>query len=236
LPPPRATAIQRGDLFDLGPHRLLCGDSTSAVDVARVMDDDGTAALCLTDPPYGIGESYSSLADTPEHLAALVAAFFPLARRYAERVLLTPGNGNQRLYPPPDWTLCWFVAAGTGRSRWGFSCWQPVLAYGSDPYLAIGQGARPDALSKTESAENTLGHPCPKPVGVWSWFMERGSAREGDAVLDVFTGSGTSLIAAEQLGRRCRGIEIDPSYCQVAIDRWEAFTGLKAAKVGEAVR
>lgn len=230
VPAERATDIKLGDLFQLGAHRLLCGDSTKVEDVARVMGGE-KAALCLTDPPYGIGENYASHDDTPAELQRLIDGFFPLARSVSERVLLTSSNCNQRLYPNPDWTLCWFVSAGTGVNRWGFTCWHPVLAYGSDPYLAEGLGSRPDAMSKTESADNSLGHPCPKPVGVWAWFVERGSAHAGDVVYEPFSGSGTTLIACEQLGRRCYAIEIEPAYVQVAIDRWEQFTGRKAVKL-----
>jgi hypothetical protein len=230
VPEPRATDITPGDLFELGDHRLLCGDSTKAEDVARV--NRRAVDLCLTDPPYGVGESYESYTDTPDALKALVSGFFHLARQTAQRLLLTPGNKNSRLYPEPDWTLCWFVPAGTGRNPWGFTCWQPVLAYGSDPYLAQGKGSRPDALNHTESSDSTLDHPCPKPVGVWSWFLERGSANKGESVYDPFLGSGTTIIAAEQLGRTCYAIEIEPQYCQVTIDRWEAFTGKTAVKVG----
>jgi hypothetical protein len=229
VPDERETDIHPGDLFTLGDHRLLCGDCTSSEDVDRLMDGE-KAKLCLTDPPYGVGESYNHYNDTPTELARLISGFFHLAQSSSERMLLTPGNKNQRLYPEPDWTLCWFVAAGTGRNPWGFTCWQPVLAYGKDPYLADGKGSRPDSLAQTESAENELSHPCPKPVGVWSWFLKRGSVNEGDTVFDPFCGSGTTIIAAEQLHRRCFALEIEPSYCQVTIDRWEAFTGKKVEK------
>lgn len=231
VPAERATDIKAGDLFELGKHRLLCGDSTKADTFDRLLSGE-SADLCLTDPPYGIGESYESFADSQQNIAALIAAFFPLVRERSRVVMLTPGNSNQRLYPAPDWTLCWMVPAGAGRGPWGFTCWQPVMAYGKDPYLAAGKGCHPDALSKTESADNTLGHPCPKPAGVWQWFMERGSVNAGAVVLEPFCGSGTSLIAAEQCSRIVKAIEIEPKYCQIAIDRWEAFTGQKAVKVG----
>jgi hypothetical protein len=235
VPSMRATSIALGDLFELGRHRVMCGDSVRVADLDRAIS--GAAVdLCLTDPPYGIGEAYVSIADSKRDLAALVAAFFPLVRERSRVVLITPGNDNQRYYPVPDWTLCWFVSAGTGRGPWGFSCWQPVLAYGKCPYLAEGKGCRPDALGKTESAENDLEHPCPKPAGVWSWFMERGSVHKGQVILDPFCGSGTTLIAAEQLTRQVCAVELAPLYVQVAIDRWEAFTGQRAVKVGEAVR
>jgi hypothetical protein len=220
--------VKPGELWILGKHRLLCGNSTSQKDIARLMDG-AKADLCLTDPPYGIGESYESHDDTQENLRRLVNGFFGQVRAASEVVLLTPGNVNQRHYPKPDWTLAWFVPAGAGSGPWGFSCWQPVLAYGKDPYLAAGKGRRPDALVKTESSDQTLSHPCPKPVGVWAWLMERGSL-EGALVLDPFSGSGTSIIAAERTGRRCFAVELEPKYVQVAIERWQAITGKKPAK------
>ena len=208
---------------------MLCGDAGNSQDVDRLMQGR-KATLCLTDPPYGIGESYESFDDTKENLSKLISRFLPLAQANAERVLLTPGNMNQWLYPKPDWTLCWFVAAGTGRSPWGFSCWQPFLAYGKDPYLAEGKGSRPDALALTESADNDLGHPVSKPVKVWSWFMERGSINKGDIILDLFTGSGTGIVAAEQLARVFMGIEIEPSYCAVTLERMTQM-GLKCKRI-----
>ena len=214
----------------VGGHRLLCGDSTKAEDVARLMDGQ-KAALCLTDPPYGVGETYESYQDTEVNFNVLIAGFLPKAREWAVVTLVTSGNKNQRLYPVPDWELAWFCPAGTGRGPWGFCCWQPVLAYGKDPYLAAGKGSRPDALCLTEAAENSLGHPCPKPVKVWTWMMERGSINAGDCILDPFLGSGTTLIAAEKLNRKCYGMEIEPLYCDVIVDRWQQWTGKKAERI-----
>lgn len=224
------TAIKTGDLFQLGRHLLLCGDSTNPESYNRVLGNN-KADLCLTDTPYGIGENYESFKDSRENLIALIDAFFALARNRSNAMLVTPGNANQYLFPTPDWTLCWVVPAGTGSGPWGFSCWQPVLAYGKDPYLAAGKGRHPDLLNKTESADNTLNHPCPKPVGVWQWFMERGTVKKQSVVLDPFCGSGTSLIAAEQCDRVVCAIELEPKYVQVTINRWEAYTGEKAIKL-----
>ena len=208
--------VQCGQTFEIGPHRLICGDCTDPEIVGK-----NHADLCLTDPPYGVGEAYESFNDTPENLKRLIYAFMPIAKENADRILLTPGNLNQRLYPVPEWTLCWFVAAGTSSSPWGFTCWQPILAYGKDPYLQAAQGRRPDAFSLTESADNSLGHPCSKPVGPWCWLMERGSIHKGDVVLDLFAGSGTGFIAAHRLGRVMRGVEIEPKYCAVILERLE---------------
>jgi len=63
---------------------------------------------------------------------------------------------------------------------------------------------------------------------IWEWLMQRGSVHEGDIVLDPFVGSGTTIIAAEKLNRRCYAMEIEPRYVDVCIRRWEAFTGRKA--------
>lgn len=74
-------------------------------------------------------------------------------------------------------------------------------------------------------------HPTMKPVGLMGYLIQN-SSRKGEIVLDLFGGSGSTLIACEQLGRKCRMMELDPIYCQVIIDRWEALTGEKAEKIG----
>lgn len=229
IPEQVETRCKPGDLWQLGRHRLLCGDSTNPQHVERVMEGK-QAHLCLTDPPYGVNLDYHSTNDTEENLHLLIADFLPLARSVAPVVLLTPGNKNQMFYPRPEWTLGWFVPAGAARGPWGFTCWQPVLAYGKDPYLQARKGSRPDALCLTESSEGN-GHPCPKPVKVWQWFMERGSLNTGDIIYDPFLGSGTTLIAAEQLGRTCYGLEIEPKYCDIILQRWEDATGQTAARI-----
>lgn len=215
-----------GQLWQVGAHRLLCGDSTKADDVARVMGGARMDAT-LTDPPYGVGWQYESTDDTQDNLNRLIAGFLPLARSASDVVLLTSGNKNQSLYPVPSWILAWFVPAGAGRGPWGFTCWQPVLAYGKDPYLARGKGGRPDAFVLTESAPD-VAHPCPKPDGVWAWLLERCTAERGAKVYDPFLGSGTTMVAAQNLGRVCYGIEIEPKYCAVVLERMAtAFPDLK---------
>jgi DNA modification methylase len=218
------TDIQRGDIYQLGRHWVMCGDSTSREDVERLMDGK-KAALCLTDPPYGVGEDYDQISDTEENLKELIEGFLPLAQEHAEITLLTPGNKNHWFYPKPSWTLCWFVAAATGLGPWGFTCWQPILAYGADPFHKRCKGSMPDGIAITQSADNSLGHPCSKPIKVWSWFLERGSLNKNDLVLDPFLGSGTTLIACEQLDRICYGMEISPQYCEIICLRWEKLTG-----------
>lgn len=222
-----------GQLWKLGEHRLICGDCTDKATVERLMQGE-KANLCLTDPPYAIGENYETHEDTRQNLVLLIAGFLPIAKDLATVVMLTPGVANLYLYEEPNWTLAWMTPAGAGSGPWGFCCWQPVLAYGKDPYLSAGLGRRPDTLNMTEAADNDTGHPCSKPVKVWSWFLERGSVNVGDVVYEPFSGSGTTLVACEQLGRKARAIEIAPEYVAVALERWSNLTGKQPELIEEA--
>jgi len=232
--PPGDPITKPGDLWLLGDHRLLCGDSTKAEDVERLMAG-AKADLCLTDPPYGADIQYATHNDTQDALIKLIKGFFPLARKYAALIGLTPGINNVFLYEKPDWMLCWFYAAGTGRTPWGFSAWQPVIVWGKDPKLANGEGAHPDGynwpMSKADAEERkTIAHACPKPVSSWAKWIERLSNEKTQTLYDPFCGSGTTLIAAEQLGRKCYGMEISPRYCDVIVGRWEKLTGKTAVR------
>ena len=218
-----------------GGQRLLCGDSTVATDVERALC--GKAALCLTDPPYGLGESstskndYVEYDDSQENLVRLIEGFMPLAAAAAPVVVVTSGNGNHRLYPRPTWTMAWFTPAGIGSGPWGFCCWQPILCYGKDPKLSRGEGRHPDAIVHTEFAEKN-GHPCPKPIKFWCWLVER-TSKSGDLIYDAFSGSGTTIIAAEMTGRVVCAIELAPAYVDVAVKRWQEFTGKRATLDGD---
>lgn len=226
-----APVSARGDLWVMGEHRLVCGDCTILDDVERVTC--GRCDVCLTDPPYGCGEAYVSHNDTQAALGTLAERFFPIARDRCEVVAFTPGIQNIRHYPSCDWMLCWFYGVGTGRTPWGFTCWQPVCVWGKDPQLANGMGCHPDGVNKLMSKDDaeqnrSTGHACPKPLSVWCWFLERVTAGTGTTVYEPFSGSGTTIIACEQLKRKCYAIEIEPRYVDVAVRRWEKLTGQKA--------
>lgn len=212
-----------GQRWSCGRHLVLCGDATRPESYADMLVGR-EVALCLTDPPYGVDLDYASHADSPAALAQLIADFFPIVTSIAPVTLLTTGTKHMYAYPRPEWVLGWVCPAGVGVGPWGFCCWHPVLAYGTDPYRPGQEGSRPDALVLNEASDRELAHPCPKPLGVWTWLMERGSKTAGDIILDPFLGSGTSIIAAEMLDKVCVGMEKDPGYLAVALDRWERTT------------
>ena len=221
---PEDPQTKLGDVWLCGEHRVVCGDCTEA-GVWEAALAGGTVKTTLTDPPYAVGLDYASHDDTVEALKELVEGFFPLARAHSEVVALTPGVTRGWLYPEPDWVLCWFYGGGQRRSPWGFNCWQPILVYGKCPQLATGNGCHPDAVNLNIPANaGDIDHPCPKPLKVWEWLMERVS-RPQATIADPFLGSGTTLIAAEQLGRICYGIELEPRYVDVALRRWAQMTG-----------
>ncbi len=156
-------------------------------DSAEIIPTLDRVTLTITDPPYANNTPYDTYDDTPENLVALIASVIVPAIALAKRALITPGNSNVHLYPVPTWTLAWVVPSGVGRSPWGFTCWQPVLAYGSDPYLAAGLGARPDIFTGSEGAPHN-GHPCPKPIEIWQRIITRGSVSTDDVLFDPFVG------------------------------------------------
>ena len=219
--------VESGQLWQLGEHRLICGDCTDRAVVERVMGGE-KADITLTDPPYGLGEKkesgkndYQQYNDTRENLIILAEKWLPIARSISKAVFFFPGVTNAWIYPESDWVMCWFYAGGQLRSPWGVNCWQPILCYGKDPSLAGGHGGRPDAVEMNVPANaNDIDHPCPKPLTLWEWLVNRLSFNNGEVVYDPFLGSGTTLIACERLGRKCRAIEISPAYCSVAIQRW----------------
>lgn len=242
------TSIQRGDLFRLGRHRLLCGDSTSAEDVARLMDGE-KADLLLTDPPYGVsyvGKTKDALtiendALTEEGLEELIRGAFSIAEtncRPGAYWYATVPAGPLHLLFADDWKargilrqiMVWVKDSMVlGHSEYHYQH-EPIL-FG---WMPGERYKNPDRTRTTvwecPRPKVSREHPTMKPVALWARAIQDGS-READLVFDPFLGSGTTLVACEQLGRTCYGMEISPQYCQVIIDRWERLTGQKAEKV-----
>ena len=182
--------------------------------------------LVLADPPYAVGLEYDEYDDTQEALASLIRDVHPMMVAAAPVVAVTPGIANVHDWPKPRWILCWRSTNAAGQTGyWGFNEWQPILVYGTDPYLKRGMGRRPDVISvaiglDAEGRETrALGHPCPKPLPAWKKIMQRLAPVEGLTVIDPFCGAGTSLVAARALGHQAIGVEQSERYCEIAAKR-----------------
>lgn len=253
--PPDEPITQPGDLWLLGDHRVLCGDSTSEADVARLLDR-GQASCMWTDPPYGvsyIGKTERALTisnDAAEGLSVLLAAAWaavtpvmsPGAPFYVARPAGEQGAVFLSSFMETGWgyheelqwvkdtmvlghsdyhvrheTIVYGWIPGPGRSGRGHhkgSRW-----YGDHSQTTVFEIPRPKRSEE---------HPTAKPVALLIPMLHN-STRTGDIVLDPFLGSGTTLIAAEMMGRRCYGMEIAPAYVDVTVRRWEEFTGQHAS-------
>ena len=193
-------------------------------DCRDVVADLPSGASVVTDSPYGVGLAYDEHDDSEENLRDLIGALAPILLNGDSHGVFT-GVQNFSLWPRPRWTLCWIEPAGTRSGPWGFSTWQPIAAYGPDPFLATGRGRRPDTFrtaatsAKNEKALHGTGdHPCPKPISVMTWAVERITLPTA-TVVDPFAGSGSTLVAAKRLGRKAIGVELSERYCEIAAKR-----------------
>lgn len=174
----------------------------------------------IVDPPYGVGVDYLSCSDTPEYVEELVATALPLVRDRAKVVAVTPGTVNVWRYPPTPSVLCWMQTTNDSESRRNpvarlmpERSWQPILVY-RDRWAIL----RADSYAAA-TVRDTAPHPCPKPMHFVRWLVTRVTEGPGSSVLDPFMGSGTTLRAAKDLGRRAIGIEIEERYCEIAAKR-----------------
>ena len=243
---------QLGDLWLLdGGHRIFCGDATSANAVQTVMGED--RAVCLwTDPPYGVsyvGKTKKALQiqnDGAEGLQDLLAAAFerakdalaPGAALYVSHPAGALGVVFGQCFVKAGWrlhqTLVWIKdSLVLGHSDYHYRH-EPIL-FGYHPGgRRRGRGAEgwygtnsEDSVFEIPRPKASPDHPTCKPVALVTQHPKN-SSEMGDVILDPFLGSGTTLIAAERLGRRCYGLELEPKYCDVAVSRWEQFTGKRA--------
>lgn len=210
-----------GDLWLLGRHRLLCGDSTKAEDVERLMDGEKADAI-VTDPPYG------GILNKPSGHGKLKEA----AKRY--------GGGDWDHRPSSETIRS--LANATDVVIWGGNyfasdlpsarCWlvwdkrngKSSFADAELAWTNIDQAVR--MHSQSISSISDRAHPTQKPIEVMAWSIGFTSG----LIFDPYLGSGTTLIAAEQFDRRCFGMEIDPAYCDVIVRRWENLTGEEATR------
>jgi hypothetical protein len=181
-------------------------------DCRDILPTLGPVDLVLTDPPYGVGKA--------EWDDAFLLDWLPLAARVAGNALaIMPGISNLLRLPETidgleyKWTLSVHVINAIVRGAVGFGNWIPCVVYvreGGSIYTC-NQDAGEIAIRGTMPD-----HPCPKPYDAMRWLVQR---LPGDLILDPFMGSGTTLRAAKDLGRKAIGIEIEEKYCEIAVKR-----------------
>jgi DNA modification methylase len=250
---PEHAVTQPGDVWVLGEHRLLCGDATVLADVDRVLDGQ-LADMTFTDPPYGVNYANSPKdklrgKHRPIMNDNLGAGFEGFLQDACANILsLTKGAVYVCMSSSELHTLQRaFTAAG---GKWStFVIWakhtftlgradyqrqyEPILygwPAGHDRYWC---GARDqgDVWFVDKPARNDL-HPTMKPVALVERAV-RNSSKSRDIVLDPFGGSGSTLITCEKTGRQARLVELDPKYCDVIVQRWQAFSGVMANLDGD---
>jgi DNA modification methylase len=249
LLPPAAPRSKLGELYELGAHRLLCGDATNAEHVARLMGGE-PAALMATDPPYGVGVDHSwrdgvrqprgsartavllndDRADWREAylltdasvayvwhgalhagkaFTGLEAAGFQVRQQiiWVKRVHALSRADYQWRHEP-----CWYAVRKGQGANWQGDRKETTVWEAASPIAGFG-GGRDDACTA---------HPTQKPLELFERPILN-HTRPGAIVYDPFAGSGTSLVGAEKHGRRCFAIELDPAWCDVIRDRYEAY-------------
>lgn len=244
--PPEQPTTKRGQLWALGPHLVLCGDATEADDVARVMAGK-SADLLVTDPPYNVDYTgragkieNDSMAD--ENFRQFLVSAFGLAF-----TALKPGAAFYIWHADSEgYNFRGAVRDCNERVRQCLIWKKHSLVLGRQDYqwqhepclYGWKEGARHGWFSDRKQTTvldfnrpmRSDNHPTMKPVALIAYLIGNSTAPQ-NLVLDPFLGSGTTLVAAEQLGRTCRGIELSPRYVDVIIKRWENLTGRRAKLV-----
>lgn len=279
---PDEPLAKEGDIYQLGNHRLMCGDSTNKAHIQKLMNGEA-ADLVLTDPPYNMG--YEGAGNTPDEkrkqnkikndklpkhefrafLDAVIrnlhdnmkdgASFYMFYKELGDAAfinaidesdltfkqeliwvknhLVLGGSKYQSMYEP-----CLFGCKGPSIKNWYTGRKERSVIESidlmdefqlRDAIKEIMEYFDPDIIRNERQTKNDL-HPTMKPIKLLSKFIKN-SSKQGDIVLDVFGGSGSTLIACEQLNRTCYMCEFEPKYVDVIIERYEAFTGEKAIKI-----
>jgi len=177
---------------------------------------DKSFAFGFADPPYWVGFDYGGKTD--EEMDYIDPGWLVEEMvRICGVACITPGIVNYHDYPRADWILCWYKPGSTRRSKLrGFNVWEPILVYGGTVF-----GGAQDAIRLPDIANHTSDgsfHTCPKPEALLRWLIS-GFTEVGDTCLDPVSGSGTTCKAAYQLGRHYLGIEIDPTYAELSVQR-----------------
>lgn len=260
--PPAEPIAKYGDLYQLGRHRLMCGDSTKTNDVECLMGGY-KADMVFTDPPYGvsIGDKNKMLNtfqppgrccanienDTlePDELYNVLVTAFSNCKENckddASYYVTAPqggGLGMMMMMMMRDaglenrHTLMWLKNAPTfsmGRLDYDYKH-EPIMYTWTKSHHFYGKGKHKTSVWEIPKPRKCDLHPTMKPIELVVNAILN-SSKENDIILDIFAGSGTTLMASEQTNRRCYCMELEPKYADVIINRWESFTGKKAIKI-----
>jgi len=242
--PPAEPKTKLGDIYQLGRHRLMCGDSTDKASVERLMDG-AKADMVYTDPPYGMdldtdysqmagggGKKYDNvIGDNKQFNAQPLLEMFS----YCKEIFLWGADYYvetlDRNYPNLGSWIIWDKYSDSERmglldGRFGSTfetCWSKTKHKREIARVLV-------TTNYTARGDETRIHPTQKPVALAQWFFDRW-AKDGTNIVDLFLGSGSTLIACEQANKTCFGMELDPKYCDVIVTRWENLTGQKAELV-----
>ncbi len=246
---------KRGEIYQLGNHRLMCGDSTSPEDIEALMNGK-TAQLLLTDPPYGINVVEGKAGDGEDDATVGVVhrsgrnriikkakeyqaiigddttetaqKNYMIAKEITKNQIIFGGNYFTDFLPP---SRCWVVwdKVNTGSFADAELAWTNYKK-GVKLYHFMWNGLCREGSREIEGKSRL--HPTQKPVGVFESILNDFS-EENDIILDCFGGSGSVLIACERTGRTCYMMELSPNYIDVIIKRWESVTGEKAVLLNE---
>ena len=240
---PEEPKTKLGDIYQLGNYRLMCGDSTSIDSVEKLMDGN-KADMVFTDPPYGI--SYQSNGRTKSEKFDVIKNddvildIVPIIEIFSKGwvfiwttwKVLDKWLENTKGLGFPSNMVIWFKGGGgIGDLKKTFSTdYETALVWHRGAELC---GKRIGSVWKVgkDGATDYL-HPTQKPVALAEEALDK-TTKPNNIVLDLFGGSGSTLIAAEKIGRKSRLMELDPKYCDVIVKRWEDFTSKKAVLLGE---
>ena len=232
IPEVTETRCKTGDIWKLGNHRLMCGDSTVLTDVEKLMDGE-KADLFLTDPPYNVnyeGKTKDKLKIQNDKMGN---------DTFREFLKDAFSNANAVM---KDGAVFYIWHADSEGYNFRGACidagWnvRQCLIWNKNTIVLGGAGhlwssdRKQSTVIDYDKPARSAEHPTMKPVGLFDYCMKN-NTKGSDIVLDLFGGSGTTLIAAEQDGRRARVMELDPHYCDVILTRWENLTGNKAELV-----
>lgn len=247
--------VKIGEIWQLGEHRLMCGDSTKQEDVDKLMNGN-KADMVFTDPPYNIeiqggfkGISGKQLKKTMEDIA-FISDFEPKEFLSVLPNVFEKNKLNAYIFCNKELVLDYLLWAKENRFASNILVWKKPAAFPladnhrcDIEYLllfrknAIWHNSLPNVnysrcleYSRVNKEKENANHPTPKPVELISQEIQISSNTNG-IVVDFFGGSGSTLIACEQLNRKCYTMELDEHYATVIIDRWEKLTGKKAEKI-----